>query len=156
MRCAPWVRAAAVSAKPEPVGVFLVDDDAYLARAMERWMQGVEGLRWAGAAAGTPDVIGKIVSARARVMLMELDVRAEDPFALIRRAQREAPGVRVLVFSGHLNHQMIVQALDAGAVGYISKEGEPHDLLRLIVQGAHGELALCDHATRVLRSVLDE
>jgi DNA-binding NarL/FixJ family response regulator len=51
---------------------------------------------------------------------------------ILRQIQEHHPEVRVLVLSGHSERQFATQVLKAGAMGFISKESPPAELLNAV------------------------
>ncbi len=137
---------------PGPVSVVLVDDDTGVAAAMERWLRSETSVRWMGSASSAPEAIQKIAAARPRVVLMDIGLARDEPFELLRRVLAQVPESRVIMFTGYLSPELVARSLDAGATGYVLKENEPDEILRLIIAGADGAVALCDMARRALDS----
>lgn len=91
---------------------------------------------------GDIDVVGEAcdgvealhVCARARphVALIDIDMPRLDGLAATRRMTERLPSVRVVVFSGDLGRGRAEAALAAGAVGALSKDAAPAELLDMV------------------------
>ena len=67
-----------------------------------------------------------------------------------RRIAAEAPGVQVVVLTSFMDRERIVEALSAGAIGYLLKDAEPEELIRGIHTAARGESPLDPRAARTM------
>ncbi len=85
--------------------------------------------------------------------LVLLDIDLPDGSGLDAVAE-VAPVAPVIMISAHDEPNLIRRAMQDGAVGYIRKDTEPLDLLRLIRRGAEGKTALSgDMALRMADSL---
>ena len=65
------------------------------------------------------------------VVLMDLvDARASTASRRRARSSRPTPGARVVVLTSFSDRERILDALDAGAIGYLLKDAEPDELFR--------------------------
>jgi DNA-binding NarL/FixJ family response regulator len=67
-----------------------------------------------------------------------------------RRITEQAPGVQVVVLTSFMDRERIVDALNAGAIGYLLKDAEPEELIRGIHAAARGESPLDPRAARAM------
>jgi DNA-binding NarL/FixJ family response regulator len=106
--------------------------------------------------AGTLDALRGLLDDMGNpVDLVLLDIElpdgsAVDPVAeLARRA-------RVVMVSAHDDPRLVRQALLAGAIGYVRKDSEPDEVLRLVRRAAEGRTALTGDMAMRLAEVLRE
>ena len=73
-------------------------------------------------------------SQRPDVIIVDLGLRNDglDGMSLIRRINAEDRRVRIIVLSMHNDPTIVLQALEAGAVGYVLKDSATEDLLMAI------------------------
>jgi DNA-binding NarL/FixJ family response regulator len=93
---------------------------------------------------------------RLRPDVILLDIRLPDGtgFEACRRIRAEFPEVRVLVLTSFAEEDTVLQALDAGAMGYLLKEADAEALMRGIRSVAAGQSVLDPAVTqRVIESV---
>ncbi len=68
--------------------------------------------------------------------------------------RRELPDTEVIALTSVLEDDLVVQAIQAGAIGYLLKDTEAHELRRAIKAAAAGQLILSPKAAaRLLRDV---
>lgn len=90
---------------------------------------------------------------RARPDLVLLDIDLPDGSGLDVVAE-VATAASVVMISAHDDPGLVRRAMQEGALGYIRKDTEPVDLLRLVRRGAEGRTALTgDMAVRVAESL---
>ena len=83
-------------------------------------------------------------------VLMDLSMPGMDGRTATRRIRESHPNVRVVVLSSYSERTDILEALDAGAVGYLLKDAPPEELVAGIRSAARDELPLAPRAAREL------
>jgi DNA-binding NarL/FixJ family response regulator len=83
------------------------------------------------AAASSPDVL-----------LMDLSLPPADGVAAIRRVRAAYPDLPVVVLTSSLDRDWVLDSLDAGASGYLLKDGESAELVHGLQAAARGESPL--------------
>lgn len=126
---------------PSRCSILCVDDNELLAEALRRRIELEPDLEWAGVVTRGQDAFEQVMIARPHVVLMDIDMPDVDTFAVVEQIRSELPQVRVLMFSGHVNHSLVERAIDSGAWGYLSKNDEVSGLIDAIRVAAGGNLA---------------
>ncbi|WP_171164789.1 response regulator [Usitatibacter palustris] len=119
--------------------VLIVDDHPLFREGLKQVLQNLaedtEVLAESDAQAG-------LAVAKARddldLVLLDLSMPGMDGFTAVERFGREAPGVPVVIVSGHEEAAEVRRALSCGALGYIPKSTPPNtliDALRLVLGG---------------------
>jgi RNA polymerase sigma factor (sigma-70 family) len=99
---------------------------------------------------------------RPDVVLMDLAMPVMDGVEATRAIVAVEPNVRVVVLTSLSQPERIVDAVQAGAVGYLLKDSEPDDVIRAIVVAAAGHAPLDPRVATALlpsqraRSAADE
>ncbi|HEY3944005.1 MAG TPA: response regulator transcription factor [Solirubrobacteraceae bacterium] len=120
-----------------PVTVVLVDDEQLIRSALAQALS-VGGLDLVGEAADVPDAIGKVVDVRPDVVLMDLMLPGGSGVDAIAQLSLLAPASRVLVLT-RSEHDRVVEAIVAGASGYILKTASPETIAAAVKATAAGE-----------------
>jgi len=94
--------------------------------------------------------VAACVEHRPDVALMDLSMPGMGGVEATRRIGEQAPGVQVVVLTSFMDRERIVDALSAGAIGYLLKDSEPEDLIRGIEAAARGESPLDPRAARTM------
>lgn len=74
----------------------------------------------------------KLRAASCHLVLLDLTLPGDSGLVLLRRLHREFPAVPVLVVSMHPADQFAQRALQAGAVGYVTKGADPRELVTAV------------------------
>jgi len=86
-------------------------------------------------------------------VLMDIQMPGVDGIEATRRIKASRPETQVVVLTSFADRDRILDALDAGAAGYMLKDAEPAELLRGIHAAAAGDAPL---APRAASELLDE
>jgi DNA-binding NarL/FixJ family response regulator len=84
------------------------------------------------------------------VVLMDLSMPGMDGAEATRRLSAETPEVPVVILTSFSEQTRIVDAIDAGAMGYLLKDAEPDELLRGVRAAAAGEAPFSPKAAKAL------
>ena len=105
------------------IRVFVVDDSAFVRRALTRILDGQPGLRVVGDAANGADALDRIPRADPDLVTLDVAMPGLDGIQVLRGLLRWKPGLKVLMLSAHTRAgaEATVEALAAGAVDFIDK-----------------------------------
>lgn len=133
-----------------PIRVVLVDDHAVIRAGLAQLLASTADINVVGQAGDGEGAVEVVRETRPDVVLMDLQMPGVDGVTATRRVRAEVPGVDVLVLTSFSDSERIVDALDAGAVGYLLKDADPEDVLAGIRAVARGESPIHPKAARVL------
>jgi DNA-binding NarL/FixJ family response regulator len=125
-------------------------DDHVLFRTGLRSLLENHGLEAVGDAGDAERAIGEIVRLRPDVVLMDLSLPGLSGVEATRRLAGLVPDVQILIFSAYVGDRNVVDAIHAGASGYLLKDASTGDLIRAIEAAARGEGSLSPGATTVV------
>ncbi|MCP2264392.1 two component transcriptional regulator, LuxR family [Promicromonospora thailandica] len=117
--------------------VLIVDDDSF-ARTMIRTILAAQGIDVVGEAADGDEVPAAVAEHRPDIVLVDLQMRRVDGVEAIRRNASLPGAPRFVALTGYGNEDAVVQALRAGAAGFLSKDDDPSTLathLRAVADG---------------------
>ena len=135
------------------VRVLLVDDHD-LFRTGLRTLLEEQGIEVVGEAADGAQALEIIGEAAPDVVLMDLNMPGVRGVEATQRIVSASPLTRVVVLTISDQDSDILDAILAGACGYLLKDASIHDLLRGIRAAAHGESLISPHiAAKVLQRV---
>lgn len=131
------------------IRVLLADDHALLRGTFRLLIDAAPGFEVAGEAANGIEAIDRARSDRADVVVMDIRMPDMDGIEATRRitADESLAGVRVLVLTTFETEELVVEALRAGASGFLGKGVEPQVFLDAIRTVAAGESLLSPAAT---------
>jgi DNA-binding NarL/FixJ family response regulator len=134
------------------IRVLLADDQALIRGGFRVLVDSAPDLEVVGEAATGREAVELARSTRADVVVMDVRMPEMDGLEATRAicADENLAGVRVLVVTTFEIDEYVVQALRAGASGFVGKGVEPHELLAAIRTVAVGDALLSAKATRGL------
>jgi DNA-binding NarL/FixJ family response regulator len=134
------------------IRVLLADDQALIRGGFRVLIDSAPDLEVVGEAANGREAVELARSTRADVVVMDVRMPEMDGLEATRAicADEDLAGVRVLVVTTFEIDEYVVQALRAGASGFVGKGVEPHELLAAIRTVAVGDALLSAKATRGL------
>jgi DNA-binding NarL/FixJ family response regulator len=134
------------------IRVLAADDHRVVRTGLEQLLATADDIEVVGMAVDGAEAVTMAAALQPDVVLMDLSMPVEDGVAATRRIVAENPGMKVLVFSSFADRDRVLDAIDAGASGYLLKHAEPDELLAGIRAAASGASPL--DAT-VARTMLD-
>ncbi len=123
-----------------PITVVLVDEEQLTRRALAQMLTG-GGLQLAGEAGNATDAIEVVVDLRPDVVLIDIRLPGISGVRAIERLGLLAPASRVLVLT-RSEENRVVEAILAGATGYILKSAPPKAIIAAVRATAAGESVL--------------
>jgi len=130
--------------------VLVADDHALLRDSLTRLLDGADDLEVVGAAADGAHAVSLAAEHEPDVVLMDIEMPGLDGIAATAELARVQPGARVVMLTTFGDHDRVMQALDAGAVGYLLKDAEPEEIVRAVRAAAGGESPLAPRAGTAL------
>jgi DNA-binding NarL/FixJ family response regulator len=132
--------------------VVLADDQALIRSGFRVLIDSAEDLEVVGEAATGDDAVRLARSTRADVVLMDIRMPGTDGIAATRAItdDDDLAGVKVVVLTTFEIDAYVIEAVRAGASGFLSKSIEPADLLDAIRTVAGGDALLSPKATQAL------
>src|SRR4051794_33162747 len=111
------------------IRVVIVDDHALFRAGITQLFAQTEDIVMVGEAADGDEALSTIAALRPDVVLMDLSMPRMSGNVATRRIHELYPEVRVVVVSSYVDRADVLDALDAGAVGYLLKDAHPDELL---------------------------
>jgi DNA-binding NarL/FixJ family response regulator len=140
-----------------PARLVLVDDHHLLRRGFRSLLAGEPDLEVVGEASNGREAIELCQRLHPDFVLMDVRMPVMDGLTATREIKREHPDIVVLIMTMHENTDYLLEALDAGAAGYVLKD-TPADRLISAVRGTlNGESPLNQElAAQLLRRLAEE
>jgi DNA-binding NarL/FixJ family response regulator len=132
------------------IRVVLCDDHVMVREGLRRVIDGVEGIEVVASASDGEEGIEVTLRLRPDVVLMDLAMPGVDGVTATRRITAEAPDVNVLVLTSFADRSQVLDAVDAGASGYVLKDATVDEVVRAIHSAAAGDAPLDPRIARTL------
>jgi DNA-binding NarL/FixJ family response regulator len=124
------------------IRLMIVDDHPIVRDGLRGAFAGSDEFEVVGEAGDGAEAVARATALRPDVVLMDLRMPRMDGVEAIRRLQREAPAIRVLVLTTFDTDSDVLPAIEAGATGYLLKDAPVDELLRAVRAAARGESVL--------------
>jgi DNA-binding NarL/FixJ family response regulator len=128
--------STAVAAVPT---VMIVDDQTLFRRGLIKLLETDPRIEIVADAANGAEALEKIAKKAPDLVLVDIKMPVMDGIEATRRIVSEYPKTRVLVLTTFDNDGYVVQALRAGASGYLLKDSQPESIVSAILSILSGE-----------------
>ncbi len=122
--------------------MLVADDQALVREGLVTLLGLVPGIEVAGAAADGAEAVRMAGEVRPDVVLMDLRMPRVDGVEATRRLLAVQPAARVVVLTTYADDDSIFAALQAGAVGYLTKDSGAEEIARAVRAVHAGETLL--------------
>lgn len=136
--------------------IMLVDDHAVVREGYRSVLQKQPGLRVIAEAADGTEAYRRYKDVRPDLVIMDLAMPGIGGIEAIRRIRKWDATARILVFTMHQNAAFAMQAIRAGARGYVTKTNPPEALVSAALEVLSGRIAVSpdiDHELALSRLV---
>jgi len=125
-----------------PIRVLLADDHSLFRAGVQALLSNIEGVEVVGEADSGRKAIEMVRARTPDVVLMDIAMPEMNGLETTTRVTKEFPGVRVIMLSMHAGEEYVMQALRAGASGYLLKDAATSELELAVRAVARGETYL--------------
>jgi DNA-binding NarL/FixJ family response regulator len=132
------------------VKVLLADDHSIVRAGLRRLIEESGDMRVVAEAADGRDALRAVENALPDVAVIDLSMPGLDGLEVISRLHADYPSLPLLVLTMHEEGQYVVRAIEAGAMGYITKQSAPEQLVNAIRKVIGGSRFLTDEAAEAL------
>lgn len=112
----------------EPVRVLLCDDHEMVRAGLRSFFDVQDGIEVVGEAGTAEQALALIGRTRPDVVLMDLVLPGMSGVEAVRRISADHPAVKVLVLTSFSSDSTVLEAVRAGAAGYLLKDVNPTEL----------------------------
>ncbi len=136
--------------------VLLADDHDVVRHGFRRVLESQPDIEVVGEAANGREAIEQARGLRPDLVLMDVSMPVMGGLEATRRIKAEMPGVCVLVFTSHEEPEYLLEAIEAGAAGYVLKGAPVSRLIGAIRRAMGGESPLDQEMAATLIRGLSE
>ncbi|QQE81352.1 response regulator transcription factor [Alicyclobacillus sp. SO9] len=134
------------------IRLLLVDDHAMVREGLRSFLELAEDMTIVKEAETAAEAIASADEEQLDVIIMDLVMPGErNGIDAIRTIGQRHPDIRILALTSFQDESRILDALEAGAIGYLQKDISPDDLLAAVRHAAAGRTVLEARAMELLR-----
>ena len=134
----------------QPIRVMLVDDHTMVRRGLATFLKAFDDLELAGEAEGGEAAIRLCAEVLPDVILMDMAMPDMDGAAATRAIRQQFPHVQVIALTSFKEGDLVKNALEAGAIGYLLKDVSADELAGAIRSAHAGRATLSPEAAQAL------
>ena len=127
---------------PEPVTVIVADDQSAVREGLVLLLGTVPGIAVIGEAVDGEAAVEVVAAKSPQVVLMDLNMPRCDGVEATRRIRASHPQTQVVVLTTYSDDESIIGALQAGALGYLTKDATRAEIGRAVQAAAAGQAVL--------------
>ena len=116
----------------DAITIYLADDHQILIDGLTAFFREVENIEVIGHANDGMTMIREFHTKKPDVVLLDLNMPKFDGLKTLERISKDFPSVKVIILSNYDQPQLIKTAREAGASGYLLKNGSKAELLEAI------------------------
>jgi two-component system, NarL family, response regulator LiaR len=125
-----------------PIRVLITDDHPVVRQGLRIYLGLDPEIELVGEASNAEEALAMARKLHPDVVVMDLLMPGTDGVTAIAALRRELPDTEVIALTSALEEHYVVEAIQAGAIGYQLKDSDPDELLRSIKAAAAGEVHL--------------
>jgi DNA-binding NarL/FixJ family response regulator len=131
------------AARPKAARLLVVDDHAFMRVAIGAIVDGDDAPgKVVGEAQDGKEAVAQCRELRPDLVLMDVSMPKMDGLEATRKIKAEFPETAVLILTSHADHGLLMEAVKAGAAGYVLKGENPYRILEAVRAVLEGETPL--------------
>jgi two-component system response regulator NreC len=131
------------------IKLLIADDHAILRHGLKRILEAEPDMTVIGEASTGTDAVKRTRQSKPDVVIMDVSMPEQDGIESLRQIVKSTTS-RVLVLSVHMEHQVISEAVSAGASGYLVKDSLDTELVAGVRTIMHGGTVFSSSVSRLL------
>lgn len=136
-----------------PVRVLLAEDHKLVRAGIRALLQTLPGVEVVAEAGNGREALRLAEAHRPDIVFMDIAMSGMNGLEATTRIARDLPGTRVIILSMHASEEYVLQALRAGASGYLLKDAGTAELELAVTAVARGETYL---SPAISKHVIDD
>jgi DNA-binding NarL/FixJ family response regulator len=114
------------------ITVLLVDDHSYIRKGVRYLLETLGDIEVVATARNGIEAVAKARLHQPKVVIIDISLPLMNGIEAIRQIRKSCPATRILTLSIHDDPLYVKNAVEAGATGYVLKDGIPDELLEAI------------------------
>jgi len=136
-----------------PIRVSIVEDLAEVREGLVELIQSDEELLMISSFKDAEAAIQKLPALQADIVIMDINLPGMSGIDCIKNIKEKCPATQFMMFTVYENDEKVLQALRAGATGYLLKRTEPKRILESIKELNQGGSPMSSNIARKLLNI---
>lgn len=134
----------------ETIKVLIADDHEILRYGISTYLASADNIEVVGEASAGDECVDLFKKTKPDVCLFDISMPGKDGVELTKAVRAIDPNVKVLIFSMHIDKDILSKVLEAGIDGYLLKNTDKADLLHGIESISKGQQVFSDPISRMI------
>ncbi len=132
------------------IKVLLADDHSIVRDGLRRVLEDSNEIKVIAEAPDGETAFDKALSVQPDVAVIDISMPGMDGLEVVTRLSAYAPKIPVLILTMHEEEQYVIRAIEAGAMGYVTKQSAPEQLVAAVKKIHAGGRYLTEKASDAL------
>ena len=138
----------------ERIRVMVVDDHPLMRSGLRDALEESGHFEVVGQAADGEEAVRTVDELKPEVIVMDVIMPNKDGIDACREIMELLPETRVLMLTASTEEDAVIEAIAAGATGYLQKYSRPEEFVEAVLDVAGGRLRIPDKAVRMVFAML--
>ena len=135
----------------------VVDDHPIMRNGLRETLEASGRFEVVGLAEDGEEAVGTVVEMKPEVIVMDVLMPGKEGIDACREIMELLPDTRVMMLTASTEEDAVIEAVAAGATGYLQKYSRPEELVEAVLAVAEGQIRVPDKAVRrVFAMIRDE
>ena len=136
------------------ISVMVVDDHPIMRNALTAVLQASDRLEVVGTAGDGEEAVRTVEELRPGVIVMDVMMPNKDGIDACREIMDLLPDTQVLILTASTELDAVIEAVAAGATGYLQKYSQPEELVEAVLDVAGGRIRIPQEAVREVLAMI--
>lgn len=138
-----------------PVTVVIADDHQLVRQGLRRYLETAEDIHVVGEASGGVEAVEVVSELHPDVVVLDVRMDDLDGIEATKRIRQASPQTGVVILTGHEEERVVLEAVRAGARGYVLKARDADHLVNTVRLVAGGNMVIDPDAAGAVANQLD-
>ncbi|HUG88087.1 MAG TPA: response regulator transcription factor [Actinomycetota bacterium] len=138
-----------------PVTVVIADDHQLVRQGLRRYLETAEDIRVVGEASGGHEAVKIVAELKPDVVVLDVRMDDLDGIEATKQIRENSPETGVVILTGHEEKRVVLEAVRAGARGYVLKARDAEHLVSTVRLVASGNMVIDPDAVGAVADQLD-
>ena len=125
-----------------PIKVLIADDHSLVRQGLRRYLDMADDIEVVGEAANGEEAISLVEKAKPDIVLLDIRMPEMDGLEAARKIRERFPSVGAIMLTAYDDRQFVVEAVRAGARGYVLKARDAEHLIQTVRLVAGGNMVI--------------
>jgi DNA-binding NarL/FixJ family response regulator len=136
-----------------PIRVSIVEDLAEIREGLADLVRSDRELLMVGSFDDAESAVDKLPDLQADIVVMDINLPGMSGIDCIKTIKEKCPGTQFMMFTVYENDDKVLQAMQAGATGYLLKRTKPEQILESIKELNQGGSPMSSNIARKLLNI---